>query len=87
MIHVINVLMLVIERRSYKNRAVVLFVLVGHVSKQCPNVSLKSCFHCKRMGHRRSICPTKQEGTTSVEEVKKTSVIISSSEDKPPPNS
>ena len=57
------------------------------MSKQCPNVSLRSCFHCKRLGHHRSICPTKHEGTTSVEEVKKTSVIISSSEDKPPPNS
>ena len=59
MTHVTNMLMLLIEG----NRQGQCFICfrVGHISKQCPNISLKSYFYCKKVGHHRSICPTRCE--------------------------
>ena len=47
------------------------------MSKQCPSVSLKSCFYCKRCGNHRSICPTRCERSSTGE----TSLSLASSED------
>ena len=33
----------------------------GHISKECSNAQSKACYYCGKVGHHRSICPTKFE--------------------------
>ena len=71
------------RRKQLKNKGNVLFFLELVI---CPNVSLKYCFHCKKVGHNRSNCPTRCE-RSSVSYSQDTTVNLSSSEDNHPPES